>query len=256
MRVIIVEDEYFTATGLQALLTEIDPGIEVLTILQSVSECVEWFGSHPEPDLAFMDIHLADGSVFSLFERIEVFCPIIFTTAYEEYALKAFEVNSIDYLLKPIKQTDLRRALDKVKRFGRSEQKVDNQALMAKMMQALNESQLSYKSHFLIPWGDKLIPISVSKIAYIRSESKASVVVTTDKKEYFVDLSLDKIIQELNPKRFFRANRQYIVAHSAIQSMSAWFGGKLTVTLAIETPEKVIVSKAKNKEFKEWYQGA
>lgn len=256
MRVIIVEDEYFTATGLQALLTEIDPGIEVLTILQSVSECVEWFGSHPEPDLAFMDIHLADGPVFSLFERIEVFCPIIFTTAYEEYALKAFEVNSIDYLLKPIKQTDLRRALDKVKRFGRSEQKVDNQALMAKMMQALNESRLSYKSHFLIPWGDKLIPISVSKIAYIRSESKASVVVTTDKKEYFVDLSLDKIIQELNPKRFFRANRQYIVAHSAIQSMSVWFGGKLTVTLAIETPEKVIVSKAKNKEFKEWYQGA
>lgn len=256
MRVIIAEDEYFTATGLQALLTEIDPGIEVLTILQSVSECVEWFGSHPEPDLAFMDIHLADGPVFSLFERIEVFCPIIFTTAYEEYALKAFEVNSIDYLLKPIKQTDLRRALDKVKRFGRSEQKVDNQALMAKMMQALNESQLSYKSHFLIPWGDKLIPISVSKIAYIRSESKASVVVTTDKKEYFVDLSLDKIIQELNPKRFFRANRQYIVAHSAIQSMSVWFGGKLTVTLAIETPEKVIVSKAKNKEFKEWYQGA
>lgn len=256
MRVIIVEDEYFTATGLQALLTEIDPGIEVLTILQSVSECVEWFGSHPEPDLAFMDIHLADGPVFSLFERIEVFCPIIFTTAYEEYALKAFEVNSIDYLLKPIKQADLRRALDKVKRFGRSEQKVDNQALMAKMMQALNESQLSYKSHFLIPWGDKLIPISVSKIAYIRSESKASVVVTTDKKEYFVDLSLDKIIQELNPKRFFRANRQYIVAHSAIQSMSVWFGGKLTVTLAIETPEKVIVSKAKNKEFKEWYQGA
>lgn len=256
MRVIIVEDEYFTATGLQALLTEIDPGIEVLTILQSVSECVEWFGSHPEPDLAFMDIHLADGPVFSLFERIEVFCPIIFTTAYEEYALKAFEVNSIDYLLKPIKQTDLRRALDKVKRFGRSEQKVDNQALMAKIMQALNESQLSYKSHFLIPWGDKLIPISVSKIAYIRSESKASVVVTTDKKEYFVDLSLDKIIQELNPKRFFRANRQYIVAHSAIQSMSVWFGGKLTVTLAIETPEKVIVSKAKNKEFKEWYQGA
>ena len=107
MRVIIVEDEYFTATGLQSLLTEMDPDIEVLTILQSVSECVEWFGSHPEPDLAFMDIHLADGPVFSLFERIEVTCPIIFTTAYEEYALKAFEVNSIDYLLKPIKETCL-----------------------------------------------------------------------------------------------------------------------------------------------------
>ena len=255
MRVIIVEDEYFTATGLQALLTEIDPDIEVLTMLQSVSECVEWFGSHPEPDLAFMDIHLADGPVFSLFERIEVTCPIIFTTAYEEYALKAFEVNSIDYLLKPIKKTDLQRALDKVKRFSHTAQKVDNQALMAKMMQALSESQMSYKSHFLIPWRDKLIPISVDKIAYIRADSKASVVVTTDRKEHFVDLSLEKMAQELNPRLFFRANRQYIVAHSAIQSMSTWFGGKLTVTLDIETPEKIVVSKAKNKEFKEWYQG-
>ena len=124
------------------------------------------------------------------------------------------------------------------------------------MMQALNESQMSYKSHFLIPWRDKLIPISVDKIAYIRADSKASVIVTTDRKEHFVDLSLEKMAQELNPRLFFRANRQYIVAHSAIQSMSTWFGGKLTVTLDIETPEKIVVSKAKNKEFKEWYQGA
>ena len=256
MKVIIVEDEYFTAKGLQTLLTETDPDIEVLTILQSVSECVEWFESHPEPDLAFMDIHLADGQVFSLFKRINVSCPIIFTTAYEEYALKAFEVNSIDYLLKPIKQSDLQRALDKIKRFGQSEEKVYNQDLMDKMIEALNKSQLSYKSHFLIPFRDKLFPISVEKIAYIRSESKASVLVTIDKKEHFIDLSLEKIAQDLNPKLFFRANRQYIVAHSAIQSMSVWFGGKLMVTLSVETPEKVIVSKAKNREFKEWYQGA
>lgn len=255
MKVIIVEDEYYTAQGLQTLLTEADPNIEVLTILQSVSECVEWFESNPEPDLAFMDIHLADGQVFSLFERIQISCPVIFTTAYEEYALKAFEVNSIDYLLKPIKRSDLQRALDKIKRFTQKEQKVDNQALMAKMLEALNESQLSYKSHFLIPFQDKLIPISVDKIAYIRSENKASVLVTTDRKEHSVDLSLERVAQELNPKLFFRANRQYIVAHSAIQSMSVWFGGKLTVTLCVDAPEKIIVSKAKNREFKEWYQG-
>ncbi|MDO5017480.1 MAG: LytTR family DNA-binding domain-containing protein [Porphyromonas sp.] len=260
MKVIIVEDEYFTAKGLQTLLADTDPDIEVLAVLQSIDECVEWFGSHAEPDLAFMDIHLADGQVFSLFDRIRITCPIIFTTAYEEYALKAFEVNSIDYLLKPIKQTDLQRALDKIKRFGHNGQvggqAEERQNWMAKMMQALNESQASYKSHFLIPYRDKLFPISVDKIAYIRSENKGSVIVTVDKSEHFVDLSLEKMAQDLNPKLFFRANRQYIVAHSAIRSMSVWFGGKLTVTLSVETPENIIVSKAKNREFKEWYQGA
>lgn len=256
MKVIIVEDEYFTARSLQSLLTETAPEIEVLTILQSVEECVDWFDNNPQPDLAFMDIHLADGQVFSLFDRVEVSCPIIFTTAYEEYALKAFEVNSIDYLLKPVKKKDLQRALDKIKLFAADDRKVDNQAIMAKMMEALGESSSNYKSHFLIPYRDKLLPVSVDRIAYIRSENKGAVLVTTGNKEYFMDLSLDRIVRELNPKHFYRANRQYIVAHDAIESMSVWFGGKLTVSLYMDTPEQIIVSRARNKEFKEWYQGA
>lgn len=256
MKVIIVEDEYFTARSLQSLLTETAPEIEVLTILQSVEECVDWFDNNPQPDLAFMDIHLADGQVFSLFDRVEVSCPIIFTTAYEEYALKAFEVNSIDYLLKPVKKKDLQRALDKIKLFAADDRKVDNQAIMAKMMEALGESSSNYKSHFLIPYRDKLLPVSVDRIAYIRSENKGAVLVTTGNKEYFMDLSLDRIVRELNPKHFYRANRQYIVAHDAIESMSVWFGGKLTVSLYVDTPEQIIVSRARNKEFKEWYQGA
>ncbi len=256
MKVIIVEDEYFTARSLQSLLTETAPEIEVLTILQSVEECVDWFDNNPQPDLAFMDIHLADGQVFSLFDRVEVSCPIIFTTAYEEYALKAFEVNSIDYLLKPVKKKDLQRALDKIKLFATDDRKVDNQAIMAKMMEALGESSSNYKSHFLIPYRDKLLPVSVDRIAYIRSENKGAVLVTTGNKEYFMDLSLDRIVRELNPKHFYRANRQYIVAHDAIESMSVWFGGKLTVSLYVDTPEQIIVSRARNKEFKEWYQGA
>lgn len=256
MKVIIVEDEYFTARSLQSLLTETAPEIEVLTILQSVEECVDWFDNNPQPDLAFMDIHLADGQVFSLFDRVEVSCPIIFTTAYEEYALKAFEVNSIDYLLKPVKKKDLQRALDKIKLFAADDRKVDNQAIMAKMMEALGESSSNYKSHFLIPYRDKLLPVSVDRIAYIRSENKGAVLVTTGNKEYFMDLSLDRIVRELNPKHFYRANRQYIVAHDAIESMSVWFGGKLTVSLYVGTPEQIIVSRARNKEFKEWYQGA
>lgn len=256
MKVIIVEDEYFTARSLQSLLTETAPEIEVLTILQSVEECVDWFDHNPQPDLAFMDIHLADGQVFSLFDRAEVSCPIIFTTAYEEYALKAFEVNSIDYLLKPVRKKDLQRALDKIKLFATDDRKVDNQAIMAKMMEALGESSSNYKSHFLIPYRDKLLPVSVDRIAYIRSENKGAVLVTTGNKEYFMDLSLDRIVRELNPKHFYRANRQYIVAHDAIESMSVWFGGKLTVSLYVDTPEQIIVSRARNKEFKEWYQGA
>lgn len=256
MKVIIVEDEYFTARSLQSLLTETAPEIEVLTILQSIEECVDWFDNNPQPDLAFMDIHLADGQVFSLFDRVEVSCPIIFTTAYEEYALKAFEVNSIDYLLKPVKKKDLQRALDKIKLFAADDRKVDNQAIMAKMMEALGESSSNYKSHFLIPYRDKLLPVSVDRIAYIRSENKGAVLVTTGNKEYFMDLSLDRIVRELNPKHFYRANRQYIVAHDAIESMSVWFGGKLTVSLYVDTPEQIIVSRARNKEFKEWYQGA
>lgn len=256
MKVIIVEDEYFTARSLQSLLTETAPEIEVLTILQSIEECVDWFDNNPQPDLAFMDIHLADGQVFSLFDRVEVSCPIIFTTAYEEYALKAFEVNSIDYLLKPVKKKDLQRALDKIKLFATDDRKVDNQAIMAKMMEALGESSSNYKSHFLIPYRDKLLPVSVDRIAYIRSENKGAVLVTTGNKEYFMDLSLDRIVRELNPKHFYRANRQYIVAHDAIESMSVWFGGKLTVSLYVDTPEQIIVSRARNKEFKEWYQGA
>ena len=255
MKVIIVEDEYFTARSLQSLLTETAPEIEVLTILQSIEECVDWFDNNPQPDLAFMDIHLADGQVFSLFDRVEVSCPIIFTTAYEEYALKAFEVNSIDYLLKPVKKKDLQRALDKIKLFATDDRKVDNQAIMAKMMEALGESSSNYKSHFLIPYRDKLLPVSVDRIAYIRSENKGAVLVTTGNKEYFMDLSLDRIVRELNPKHFYRANRQYIVAHDAIESMSVWFGGKLTVSLYVDTPEQIIVSRARNKEFKEWYQG-
>ncbi len=255
MKVIIVEDEYFTARSLQNLLAETDADIEVIAMLQSVDECVEWFGSHSEPDLAFMDIHLADGDVFSVFDKVDISCPIIFTTAYEEYALKAFEVNSIDYLLKPIKQKALQRALLKVKRLSKSSHSIDNQAIMAKMLQMLNESQANYKSHILVQYRDKLLPVSVDKIAYVRAENKGVLLVTFDKKEHFLDLSMEKFAQQLNPKHFFRANRQYIIAHKAIQSMSVWFGGKLTVSLVMETPDNVIVSKAKNKEFKEWYQG-
>lgn len=255
MRAIIVEDEYYTARTLQGLLQKLEPDIEVLQVLQSVEECVEWFGANSEPDLAFMDIHLADTDVFTLFDRVSVTCPIIFTTAYEEYALKAFEVYSIDYILKPIVESDLKRALDKAKRAMGSTQE-DRSSMLEDMIKALKETQEEYKSHLLIPYRDKLLPLSVDKIIYIRAENKGAVIVTADGKENFIDYTLDRFAKQLSPHRFFRANRQYLVAHDAVESVSIWFGGKLTLNLIMPTPDKVVVSKAKNKEFKEWFQRA
>ena len=201
MKALIIEDEKAAVRNLQALLKEVAPSTEVIDTLDSVTESVAWFESHAAPDVVFMDIHLADGSAFEIFEHVRIASPVIFTTAYDEYALRAFKVNSIDYLLKPIGAADLRRALDKLETLhgaaGAGASAASGESL-AELIRGL-QRQGHYKSHFLIPWRDKLIPISVDKIAYIRADSKASVVVTTDRKEHFVDLSLEKMAQELNP---------------------------------------------------------
>lgn len=205
------------------------------------------------PELAFMDIQLADGSSFSIFEKVDITCPIIFTTAYNEYALKAFEVNSIDYLLKPITRTKLERALNKLKQFSYSQENTES---IKKLLSSLQESKPHYKSHFLIPHRDKLLPLSAHKIAYIYSEYKMAKIVTVDKESFTIDTSLEEILKQLDPDCFFRANRQYIVSHKAINDLSIWFGGKLSVNLFVSTPERIIVSRARAGEFKEWFVSA
>ena len=197
-----------------------------------------------------MDIHLADGDVFSLFEKTEVCCPIIFTTAYEEYALKAFEVNSVDYLLKPIDRKSLEKALEKVRFFTRGNYNAD---WVSQIVESMRQSNSPYKKYFLIPYKDKFIPLAVDRIAFLYTENKMVKVVCLDRKIYRIDNSLDKLFEELDPRLFFRANRQFIVSHHAIVDLTVWFGGKLAVNLSVETPEKIIVSRAKNKDFKEWY---
>ena len=162
---------------------------------------------------------------------------------------------SIDYILKPIVESDLKRALDKAKRAMGSTQE-DRSSMLEDMIKALKETQEEYKSHLLIPYRDKLLPLSVDKIIYIRAENKGAVIVTADGKENFIDYTLDRFAKQLSPHCFFRANRQYLVAHDAVESVSIWFGGKLTLNLIMPTPDKVVVSKAKNKEFKEWFQRA
>lgn len=255
LKAVIVEDEFIAAQNLERQLGQLDQKFEILTVLQSVDESVEWFSENKHPDIVFMDIHLADGDSFSIFEQIEISSPIIFTTAYDEYALKAFEVNSIDYLLKPIKQENLKKALDKLSNLAGSSLVADesNSNMVEKILQTIRENKNQYKKNFLIPFKDKLIPVPADDIAFIMSEYKMAKMVTFSGQRYTIDTSLDEMMRQLNPDKFYRANRQYIVAHRAITDMSIWFNGKLAVNLSVPTDERIIVSRAKSNELKDWF---
>jgi len=250
MKVVIIEDEIVAAQTLSRLITEVKNDIEIVTTLQTVEESIEWFQSNPTPDLVFLDIHLADGSSFEIFKKVELDCPIIFTTAYNEYALDAFEVNSIDYLLKPINKKRLMQAMNK---FGNFSYKKDHNSLIADLVAAINEKQNRRKTHFLIPHKDKLIPLHVDNIAYITAEYKMARVVTFNSQSYTLDYSLDEMMRNLDPLLFYRINRQYIIAHKAIQDISIWFTGKLSINLCVPVPERIITSKARVPDFKAWY---
>jgi len=250
MKAVIVEDEIFAAKALQNLIHEVDASIEILSVLPTIDESVEWFRSHPVPDMVFMDIHLADGSSFAIFDEVNIFCPVIFTTAYDEYALKAFEVNSIDYLLKPINQKDLERAIGKYKNLKSSS--TENAELMNNLIATLKKGERTYKSYFLVPEKDKLVPLSTADIAYICIDEKMVKAVTYSNRTYYLDQSLDELGEQLNPADFFRANRQYIISRKAVKDLSFWFGSKMAINLTLNTPERIIISKAKVGEMKRW----
>ena len=253
MKAVIVEDEIVAAANLQRLITQVNGNIEIVAVLKSIEESVEWFSANPGPGLVFMDIHLSDGSSFSIFEKVKIEAPVIFTTAYDEYALKAFEVNSIDYLLKPINIQHLERAIEKFSRLN--ETKNRHNELIDNMLSVFRKEKMVYKSNFLIPHKDKHIPLSVNNIAYIFSENKIAKIVTFDNRTFHEHRSLDEIQQQIDPSKFFRANRQFIVSHQAIKDISAWFDSKLSVNLLVGTPEKIIVSRMRVPEFKDWYTG-
>ena len=251
MKAVIIEDEIVAAQKLERLISQSTEDIEVIAILQGVDESIGWFQQNPAPGLVFMDIHLADGSAFSIFDKVQISCPVIFTTAYDEYALKAFEVNTIDYLLKPISEKSLEHAVAKFRKMSASGG--NNQEMMAKLLASINGSKKTFKSSFLIPYKDKFIPLAIDKIAFFYSENKMAKIITQDNQAYAMDSSLDILFTNLDPSKFFRANRQYIVAHKAIKDISVWFGSKLSINLTVPAPEEIIVSKARVPEFKAWY---
>jgi DNA-binding LytR/AlgR family response regulator len=251
MKALIVEDELLASRNLKALLSEIG-NIEVLVTLESIAETIEWFYNNPQPEILFLDIHLADGSAFEIFERIQVTCPVIFTTAYDEYALKAFKVSSIDYLLKPIDLNSVRKALKKLELFT---PKSNSQEEFNKFVESFTKV-LSYRTHFLIPLkGDKLIPLQASEIAYIFIDAGMIKACTFEGKTFRFELTLDELSEMLNPADFFRANRQYIISRKAIKDIDLWFNSRLSVNLKTDVPEKILISKARIQEFKSWFSG-
>jgi two-component system, LytTR family, response regulator LytT len=251
MKGVIVEDEIIAAQKLERLIKQLAGDIQVVAVLQTVEESIEWFSLHAAPDIVFMDIHLADGSAFSIFEKVQLSCPIIFTTAYDEYALRAFEVNSIDYLLKPITEKSFEHAISKFRSLNTTA--VDNNSLISNILSAFNESKTTRKSSFLIPYKDKLIPLAIDKIACFYTENKVVKIITVNQETYSMDSSLEDIYLQLDPSAFFRANRQFIVSHKAIKDISIWFGSKLSINVVVTVPEKIVVSKARVAEFKIWY---
>lgn len=252
MKTLIIEDEKAALRNLKAAMKEVDTQFDIIGETDSVTGTLEWFASHPMPELVFMDIHLADGSAFGIFDHTDITCPIIFTTAYDEYALQAFRVNSIAYLLKPISSTDLQKAIDKLKRFGGFSSQPTATDLQA-VMRALKQEE-NYKTHFLVPIkGDRFIPVSVEQICYFYIDEGAVKAVTQSADTFDFQQTLDELAEQLNPRQFFRANRQYIIAHKAITGVSLWFGGRMVLQLTPPTKEKVIISKARVSAFRDWF---
>jgi len=223
----------------------------VVTVTQSVEESVEWLQSNKMPDLILMDIELADGQSFDIFQKVEVESPVIFTTAYDEYAIKAFKVNSIDYLLKPIKEEELAAALNK---FKRSSKQLPASKSIDALLLSLTEmhGKKDYRSRFLVKQGQKMISIDTNDIAYIFSENGFSFLRTKDNQKYILDYSMDELENELSPKIFFRANRQYILSQHSITAIHPWFNQKLKVEVKPATDEHIIISRDKANAFKTW----
>jgi two-component system, LytTR family, response regulator LytT len=246
MKVLIIEDEGPAYRRLTKLIGECDSSVEIAGIIQGVKEGIEWFQTHTDPDLILSDIQLADDLSFTIFRELKITIPIIFITAYDEYAINAFKFYSIDYLLKPVSADDLKASLDKYKTIHKKNSVNDFDELVKKL------TQRNYRERFLVYSGDSLIPISTGAIAYFIAEDGASMLVTKENKRFFISESLDTLEEELNPENFFRANRQFILSIGAIDKIHNYGLQKLKITIKPLTDVEIIVSKLKATQFKKW----
>jgi DNA-binding LytR/AlgR family response regulator len=250
-KILIIEDEKPAAEWLQQLVSKLDNEISISGVIDSVRGAAEWFRQNTAPDLVFMDIQLADGLSFEIFEQVKVPCPVIFTTAYEEYAVKAFKVNSVDYLLKPIAFDELEIAFRK---FIHQAKKAESaQPLTLDLLDKVREMlRKQYKTRFIIKVGEHLKSIPVEDIQFFYSLDKATFLCTSDFKTYIVDYSLDRISEMIDEHRFFRINRKYILSNLSIADIVSYSNSRLKIKLKKPDEESIIVSRDKVAAFKEW----
>ncbi|MCQ2958989.1 MAG: LytTR family DNA-binding domain-containing protein [Bacteroidales bacterium] len=251
MEVVIIEDEDYNVRLLQGMLQTIRPEWTVSQSFDSIKSTVEYFKENKQPDLMFMDIQLVDGISFSIFDQVEITCPIIFTTAFDEYAIRAFKVMSVDYLLKPLKDSDLEQAIKKYESIT-EKKNLQKEGVYKELLEVIKNGEKKYRTRFLIQGHSSYTSLESNDIAYFYSENKITFAVTFAQKEHIVNFSLEQLEEELSKDDFFRLNRKYIANIKAINSFEDFFGGKLIVHLSVPTQEKITVSRLKNSAFKEW----
>src|SRR5690606_2692772 len=245
MKVVIIEDEFYAAEALEKMLHKLRPDISVIQKISGVEEGIAYFDTHPEPDLVFSDIQLSDGLAFEIYKKHPIVCPVVFTTAFDQYAIQAFELNSINYILKPIKETDLHRAL--LKYAAHYEQLPINFEKLRRMLH-----QPTYKTRFIGKIGQNIQVVPVEDIAFFMSEEGTTFLLTAHGKRLIVDFTLEQLEQILDPQIFFRLNRQLLIHIQSIKKVEPYFKGRLLISLHPETEKKPVVSQEKARVFKEW----
>lgn len=251
MRVIIIEDELHNSRMLQGMLNELRPDWQVDGIFETVKNTIAYLQASPAPDLIFMDIQLADGICFSIFEQIEVTSPVIFTTAYDEYAIQAFKVNSIDYLLKPVKQEKLHLAIKKYEQLF-SEHKPSEKIEFHELIEAIKKGEKKYRRRFIIAGATSFSKIDTKDIACFYTENRVTYATLFSGKEHIMDITMEKLEEQLDPDQFFRASRSYIINCDAIKKFESYFGGKLIIKLTPPLEKQITISRLKASEFKLW----
>src|SRR5215831_3712344 len=257
MKILIVEDEELAVKKLQKTLAGVEPGAEVVAVTDSILSTVNWLEENPAPDLILMDIELSDGQSFEIFNQATIKSPVIFTTSYDEYALKAFKVNSVDYLLKPIQKEDLQAALDKLKNLkamysvpAEQSPALNVDSLVRELQQKLQPKD--FRKRFLVKHAQKLLSIEIEDIAYFYSDGRLNFFKTADNKKFVVDYTMDELEEMLNPDRYFRISRSFYVSVACIDQIHDYFGNRLLLHLKPAVDKEAIVSREKVSDFKKW----
>ncbi|HEX7847995.1 MAG TPA: LytTR family DNA-binding domain-containing protein [Chitinophagaceae bacterium] len=257
MKVLIIEDEELAVKKLRKTLQSVDETAEVVGIADSIRSSVNWLENNPAPDLILMDIELADGQSFEIFDKTEVKSTVIFTTSYDEYALKAFKVNSVDYLLKPVQKEDLQAALDKYRNlkniYGAPQPEsspMNVESLVKELQQKLQPKE--FRKRFLVKHAQKLVSVEVHEIAYFYSDGRLNFFKTYDNKKYVVDYTMDELEEMLDPEKYFRISRSFYVSVNSIDQIHDYFGNRLMLNLKPAVDKESIVSREKVTDFKKW----